>query len=286
MNSSYLLINRIRTHYLTWNADSNGRNLLLLHGLGESARVWQKAAPDLGKAGFRLLAPDLRGHGSTDDLDDECRLETFLLDLAGFLEATQVERPILVGQGLGAAAAMDFAARVPVGPRSPAGLILVEGGLGVRERPGFLQRMGRVDGLTVEEFLSRLAEVPGKWTPDEADGQILLSYFEIDRDETLLPRLTRDQQDCLQRSLEEHPALERLRKVLCPILVVAARPPAPFDQAELDEMVVKEQFLAKARETHPLLQVRWLEDCTREAALHRPKDLARLVAGFAGALPE
>lgn len=47
--------------------DPNGVPVLLLHGFTDSARSWSLAAPYLA-TGFRVVAPDLRGHGTPTGL--------------------------------------------------------------------------------------------------------------------------------------------------------------------------------------------------------------------------
>jgi pimeloyl-ACP methyl ester carboxylesterase len=286
MQSSYLLINHIRTHYLHWNAGSAMRPVVLLHGLAEGARLWQKTAPLLAEAGHRVLAPDLRGHGQTDDIEDDYQIETFVIDTAGFLEYAQIEQPLLVGHGLGAAVAMEYAARVSRGPRSPAGLVLVEGGLFTPDRWNAVDTPGSPDGLSVEDFLSRLKYLPGKWHPDEQDLQVLLSYFQIDEDETIIPRLTSDQIGLLHKAQLDFQAYERLKRLNCPLLIIPARPPDPLLPKEEQELAEKELALSKADEIFSSLEVRWLEDCSSEVPLHKPADLARLVLNFARDLLE
>jgi pimeloyl-ACP methyl ester carboxylesterase len=41
------------------------RTALLLHGLGANASVWRRFVPAIEKVGFRWIAPDFRGHGSS-----------------------------------------------------------------------------------------------------------------------------------------------------------------------------------------------------------------------------
>ena len=51
---------------LAWHEVGKGRPLVLIHGLFSNARVnWVKFghADLLGAAGFRVIMPDLRGHG-------------------------------------------------------------------------------------------------------------------------------------------------------------------------------------------------------------------------------
>jgi len=43
-----------------------GPDVLLLHGFPDSAYLWRKQIPTLVEAGYRVIAPDLRGSGDSD----------------------------------------------------------------------------------------------------------------------------------------------------------------------------------------------------------------------------
>jgi pimeloyl-ACP methyl ester carboxylesterase len=51
----------------TWG--SGDRRALLIHGLSSNSDGWWRLGPDLGALGFTVTAPDLRGHGKSDDGD-------------------------------------------------------------------------------------------------------------------------------------------------------------------------------------------------------------------------
>ena len=44
----------------------NGPVVLLLHGFPDSSELWHDVTPPLVAAGFRVVAPDLRGFGQSD----------------------------------------------------------------------------------------------------------------------------------------------------------------------------------------------------------------------------
>jgi pimeloyl-ACP methyl ester carboxylesterase len=69
-------VNGLRVHVLEAGpADRDRPCLLLLHGFPEIAYSWRKIMPPLAAAGYRVLAPDLRGYGRTTgwsaDFDDD-----------------------------------------------------------------------------------------------------------------------------------------------------------------------------------------------------------------------
>lgn len=86
---------------------------MLLHGSASSSAQWRKLRPRL-ESGFRVLAPDLFGHGGTDPwpgrgpltLADEAMLVAALIGNSAW--------PVhLVGHAYGAAVALNFAVRHP-----------------------------------------------------------------------------------------------------------------------------------------------------------------------------
>jgi pimeloyl-ACP methyl ester carboxylesterase len=228
VTSSYLYLNGLRVHYLRWDADGPGPPVLLLHGLGSNARIWERVAPHLAARGLQPLAPDLRGHGLTDRPDGDYGFEAFYRDLAAFITASELERPVLVGHSWGALLALDYAARRSFGPLAPAAILLVEGGMTqlddgpggtweeVRDRLAPPHR----DGIPLENFLAGLS--PG-WRPDDQAVQIYLSNFDISADETLSPRLTYERHLQVLRAMWEYKTYERFDRVKCPVLLVPAR---------------------------------------------------------------
>src|SRR4029079_16275685 len=59
-------INGLDIHVLEAGTEPAGRPLVvLLHGFPEIAYSWRKVMPALADAGYRVVAPDLRGYGRT-----------------------------------------------------------------------------------------------------------------------------------------------------------------------------------------------------------------------------
>ena len=46
--------------------EGTGDPVLMLHGFPDSHLVWRKQIPALLAAGYRVIAPDLRGFGASD----------------------------------------------------------------------------------------------------------------------------------------------------------------------------------------------------------------------------
>ncbi len=92
-----------------------GPPVLLLHGFPDSSHLWRHQVPALVGAGFRAIAPDLRGFGQSDKPQavEGYALPTLLSDVTGMLDALGVERVHVVGHDWGAVMAWMMAIFVP-----------------------------------------------------------------------------------------------------------------------------------------------------------------------------
>jgi 3-oxoadipate enol-lactonase len=124
-----------------------GRALVLLHAFPLSADMWQPqlaAAP----AGWRFLAPDLRGFGESDpgDADRPASIEDYGEDVVALLDALAVERAVVAGLSMGGYAAF---AVLRLTPARVAGLVLADtraeadGGSARAARDAMLETLAR-----------------------------------------------------------------------------------------------------------------------------------------------
>src|SRR2546425_7799499 len=88
-----------------------GPLVLLLHGFPECWVSWRNQMPALAAAGFRAVAPDLRGYGKSDKPSglDAYRIEVLARDVARLVEALGAERAHVVGHDWCGAVAWVFA---------------------------------------------------------------------------------------------------------------------------------------------------------------------------------
>ncbi|HTO07932.1 MAG TPA: alpha/beta hydrolase [Myxococcota bacterium] len=94
--------------------EGQGFPLLLVHGWPETKRIWWRNVAPLAAAGFRVIAPDLRGFGESDVAPDGfADTPSHSRDLAALLDALGVRRVVLVGGDLGGAVIQDFSLRFP-----------------------------------------------------------------------------------------------------------------------------------------------------------------------------
>jgi pimeloyl-ACP methyl ester carboxylesterase len=92
-----------------------GPGVLLLHGFPDSSYVWRKQVGALVDAGFRVIAPDLRGFGESDKPEGipAYAMGELLKDVRGILRALGLPRVHVVGHDWGAALAWMFAITKP-----------------------------------------------------------------------------------------------------------------------------------------------------------------------------
>lgn len=83
---------------------AKARPVILLHGWSQSSVVFaSQLAGDLARR-YRLIAPDLRGHGASDKPLDPAPYADgsgFAADLAGLIEALGLDRPVVLGWSMG-----------------------------------------------------------------------------------------------------------------------------------------------------------------------------------------
>jgi pimeloyl-ACP methyl ester carboxylesterase len=109
----------------------SGEPVLLLHGWPQTAHAWRKVMPLLAEAGYRAIAPDLRGFGDSSKPEGVYSKLTVAGDLVALLDQLGIASAWVIGHDLGGQVAYPFSAQWPQRTR---GLVFIESGL-----PGFGQ---------------------------------------------------------------------------------------------------------------------------------------------------
>lgn len=132
----------LRLHCLVWGRDGDP-TALLVHGNGGHAHWWAPLVPSL-VPGWRLVAPDLRGHGESDWAEPPAYgLEDFADDLTAVRHALAPGPVALIGHSMGGRVALGHAARQPSNVR---GLALLDSRLGAVDPALAARWRGRVSG--------------------------------------------------------------------------------------------------------------------------------------------
>lgn len=101
----------ISLHY-TDTGPENGAPVLLLHGGGSSSVTWARLTAELTVHGYRVIAPDLRGHGASPRCADY-RLLSYHADVARMLAELNLGALDVVGHSLGGHIALTVAQQDP-----------------------------------------------------------------------------------------------------------------------------------------------------------------------------
>jgi pimeloyl-ACP methyl ester carboxylesterase len=111
----------LELHALEWS--SEGVPLVLLHGHGNEAHLWDDFVPVIAPH-YRVIAVDQRGHGDSD-WDAEGRYDTDAMvgDLEALTDFLDIDRFVLIGFSMGGRVSMSFAGRHP---ERMAGLVIVD----------------------------------------------------------------------------------------------------------------------------------------------------------------
>jgi pimeloyl-ACP methyl ester carboxylesterase len=93
----------------------SGNPVVLLHGFPELAFSWRRQIAALADAGYRVLAPDMRGYGQSDAPEpiEAYNLLELCGDVARLLDERDIARAAIVGHDWGATVAWQFALSYP-----------------------------------------------------------------------------------------------------------------------------------------------------------------------------
>jgi len=114
-------------HELHYVEAGSGEPILLVHGMLGSHQTWTGAIEELS-AGYRVIAPDLFGHGSSAKPIGDYSLSAHAATLRDLLDRLGIERVTLVGHSLGGGIVMQFSYLFP--QRVDRLVLVSSGGLG------------------------------------------------------------------------------------------------------------------------------------------------------------
>lgn len=103
----------------------SGEDVLFLHGAGASAHSWHRLVPLLQDR-FRMIMPDLPGHGFTRSPRGRARLSDVARDLGALLTQLESRPRMIIGHSAGGAVALEM---VRLGVASPERVVVINGAL-------------------------------------------------------------------------------------------------------------------------------------------------------------
>lgn len=125
--------------------------LFFLHGLGWTGEIWTSLARHLDSKQYKLIAPDLAGHGKSTSAQNY--LFPYLSrQLSALMDSLELDKVTLVASSWGAALAVQFAALYPSRLEH---VVLLDGGYtSLKASPGLEWEMFEQNPIPVEAFES------------------------------------------------------------------------------------------------------------------------------------
>jgi pimeloyl-ACP methyl ester carboxylesterase len=109
-----------------------GEPLVLLHGGTDTCRYWEPVIPHLAQR-FRVITPDSRGHGRTDNPAGTPSYSLMAEDVVTLIVGLGLDRPVVGGWSDGGQTALEIGIRFPDVARA-----LIVGGAGYRFSPEYV----------------------------------------------------------------------------------------------------------------------------------------------------
>ena len=108
---------QVRTNGISMHVAEAGEGfpIVFCHGWPELWYSWRYQLRAMSDAGFRAIAPDMRGYGGTDAPADSAQYRTSVIcaDIAGLLDALEIEKAVIVGHDWGGYHIWQFGLRYP-----------------------------------------------------------------------------------------------------------------------------------------------------------------------------
>lgn len=181
IQSNFVQTDRIKLHYLEKPGD--GDVLILIHGNGSSSIFW-KELMDMISGNFRIIAPDMRGYGETEDkiIDATHGFDDFADDIYSLLDSLTIEKAHFAGHSLGGGMLFAFAGKYGeciksltlVNPASPYGFGGTQDETGIPCNADF---SGSGGGVVNPDFVARLKAADRSAEDGNASPRAVMNNF-------------------------------------------------------------------------------------------------------------
>ena len=268
----------------TWGR--HGPNLVLLHGLASTRKIWDLVAPLLAPY-TSIITLDQRGHGDSDKPAVGYDFATISHDLHLALETLSVPRPIIVGHSWGGNVAVEFASAYP---DEVAGIALIDGGLiQISTLPGNSLEKALVqmappvfDNLSETALRRKLSSRTWPHRDQTSLGasleDIIIANFTIKQDDTITARLSLENHLKIIKALWDHHPMELLPTIDCPVLLMPARSSQELNPSpDLAQISRKEATILAAEKVLKTHHTTWLEDSIHDVPLQKPELVASVL---------
>lgn len=90
-----------------------GPAVLLIHGFPLNRQMWQPQLRALADAGYRVIAPDLRGFGASDAPAAPYSMDLLADDMIALMDALEIDKAVVGGMSMGGYILMNLLERYP-----------------------------------------------------------------------------------------------------------------------------------------------------------------------------
>jgi pimeloyl-ACP methyl ester carboxylesterase len=111
-SDGYVYANGIRIHYYQAVSAPEKPVMMMVHGITDNGLCWTTLAQKLQNS-YDIYMVDIRGHGLSDPFTPSDDGSTLVKDVAAFVHAMDLEKPVLIGHSMGAATVMRVGAEYP-----------------------------------------------------------------------------------------------------------------------------------------------------------------------------
>jgi pimeloyl-ACP methyl ester carboxylesterase len=198
---------------LYYEVEGQGEPLLLIHGLGSSARDWEYQVPFFARD-YRVVALDVRGHGRSDKPPGPYSVPLFARDVAALLERLDATPAHVVGVSMGGMIGFQLVVDRPDLVRS---LVVVNAMPDMVVRT-LAQRLAVWQRMIIAPLLGmkKMAEVlGGRLFPKLEQGELRAEF--VRRWEENDPHAYRE----ALKAIVGWSVSDRLSSIDCPVLVVS-----------------------------------------------------------------
>lgn len=167
-------LERDGTKLACFDSGGDGTQVVLVHGWCCDHSFFAPQAEHLAAAGYRVVSPDLRGHGASDAPDAAYTIGLFADDVAWCIERLGLKKPVVVGHSMGGIVAFDLAARYP---ELPGAIVMLDSSVARSQAAkdataGLCQQLAGPDRVKImRDYVSAMLFIP---TDDAARKERLI----------------------------------------------------------------------------------------------------------------
>ena len=240
-----------------------GPNLVLLHPFPAHHGVWMPVAEQLALR-YRVILPDLRGHGNSGVGEGAATMEKHVADLVRVLADAEVDRAIFAGESIGGYILFEFWRRHRDRVKALAFCNTKATADSDEARRNRLQSAEDVMKHGVESFVdSMLPKLLGETTRTNRPDVVAAA-------KAMMMKITAAGVAAVQRGMAERPdSVPTLRTINVPVLLLAA---------EEDSIPVAEAELMKSHIPKATLKV--MPKAGHYAVFERPDEALRILRQF------